>query len=130
RKLTLQSKISSEVINIFEDRPNKADDNAEVFYKYVNDKHPEWKNYFILQRDSVDWERLEKQGYTLVEYGSKRHEELLIQAQNLISSQASLTEMRPWPKNFGYLRDAYHYNFIFLQHGVTKHDLSLWRSEE
>ncbi|WP_405076375.1 CDP-glycerol glycerophosphotransferase family protein [Ligilactobacillus acidipiscis] len=126
RKLALQSKISSKVINIFEDRPNKADDNAEVFYKYVDDKHPEWDNYFILQRDSVDWERLEKQGYTLVEYGSKKHEELLIQAQNLISSQASLTEMRPWPKNFGYLRDAYHYNFVFLQHGVTKHDLSLW----
>lgn len=126
RKLALKSKMSTRVINIFEDRPNKADDNAEVFYKYINEKHPKWENYFVLNRDSSDWDRLEQENYRLVEYGSEEHEELLIQAQNLISSQASLTEMRPWQENFGYLRDAYHYNFIFLQHGVTKHDLSLW----
>lgn len=126
RKLALKSKCMDKVINIFEDRPNKADDNAEVFYKYVEDRHPEWENYFILDRNSDDWIRLKEQGYNLVQYGSERHEELLIQAQNLISSQASLTEMRPWKENFPYLRDAYHYNFMFLQHGVTKHDLSLW----
>ncbi|GBG94549.1 minor teichoic acid biosynthesis protein GgaB [Ligilactobacillus salitolerans] len=126
RKLALKSKTSNKIINIFEDRANKADDNAEVFYKYINERHPEWENYFVLNRDSSDWDRLEQENYRLVEYGSEEHEELLIQAQNLISSQASLTEMRPWQENFGYLRDAYHYNFIFLQHGVTKQDLSLW----
>src|SRR5699024_3781047 len=100
--------------------------NAEVFYKYVNKIHPDWDNYFVLDRASSDWERLEREKFKLIEYGSLEHEELLVQAQNLISSQASLTEMRPWKENFGFLRDAYHYNFIFLQHGVTKHDLSLW----
>ena len=126
RKLALQSKLTSKVINIFEDRTNKADDNAEVFYKYVSKRHPEWDNYFVLNKDSSDWDRLDQENFNLVEYGSLQHEELLIQAQNLISSQASLTEMRPWQENFGFLRDAYHYNFIFLQHGVTKQDLSLW----
>ncbi|MDR0920839.1 MAG: bifunctional glycosyltransferase family 2 protein/CDP-glycerol:glycerophosphate glycerophosphotransferase [Lactobacillales bacterium] len=126
RKIALQSKLSNKVINIFQDREDKADDNAEVFYKYVQEKHPEWDNYFVLERQSHDWQRLELKGFKLIEYGSKLHEELLIQAQNLISSQANLTVMRPWEKHFGYLRDAYHYNFIFLQHGVTKHDLSLW----
>ncbi|WP_273712798.1 bifunctional glycosyltransferase/CDP-glycerol:glycerophosphate glycerophosphotransferase [Leuconostoc mesenteroides] len=126
RKLALESKASNEVINIFQDRENKADDNAEVFYQTVEAAHPEWQNYFILERDSVDWNRLESLNYKLIEYGSKEHERLLVQATNLISSQADLTIMRPWPKDFGYLRDSYHYNFIFLQHGVTKHDLSLW----
>ncbi|WP_279364735.1 bifunctional glycosyltransferase/CDP-glycerol:glycerophosphate glycerophosphotransferase [Lactococcus formosensis] len=126
RKLSLKSRLSENVINIFQDRENRADDNAEVFYKYVQDKHPEWDNYFVLDSNSSDWQRLTKEGFRLIEYGSIKHEKLLIQAQNLISSQANLSVMRPWDKNFGFLRDSYHYNFIFLQHGVTKHDLSLW----
>ena len=126
RKLALQSKCSEKVVNVFGDRPDKADDNAEVFYEYVAQEHPEWANFFVLSKESEDWDRLENAGFNLVEYGSEHHEELLIQAQNLISSHASLEVLRPFSKNFGYLRDAYHFNFIFLQHGVTKHDLSLW----
>lgn len=126
RMLALKSKSSTSIINIFQDRENKADDNAEVLYQTIAENHPEWQNYFILERESSDWERLQRLNFNLIEYGSTEHERLLIQATNLISSQADLTIMRPWPRDFGYLRDAYHYNFVFLQHGVTKHDLSLW----
>lgn len=126
RKLALRSKGSNQIINVFQDREDKADDNAEVFYQFIQKMHPEWENVFVLRSDSPDWNRLESLNYKLVEYGSKLHEQVLVQATNLISSQADLTIMRPWAKDFGYLRDAYHYNFIFLQHGVTKHDLSLW----
>lgn len=126
RKLALRSKGSSQVINIFQDREDRADDNAEVFYQFVQKNHPEWTNVFVLKPDSPDWDRLDNLNYKLVEYGSKLHEQMLVQATNLISSQADLTIMRPWAKDYGYLRDAYHYNFIFLQHGVTKHDLSIW----
>lgn len=126
RKLSIDSKISNHIINIFQDRENKADDNAEVFYNYVESIHPEWDNFFVLRKDSPDWSRLEKKGFKLVEYKSSEHETLLVQADNLISSQAGLSTLRPFEKNFGYIRDIYQYDFIFLQHGVTKHDLSNW----
>lgn len=126
RRLSFESKTNSRVINLFMDRFDKADDNAEVLYQMAEKQHPEWDNYFVLTRDSIDWDRLKSLDYKLVEYGSQEHERLLVQTTNLVSSQANLTELRPWPTDFGYLRDAYHYNFVFLQHGVTKHDLSNW----
>ena len=44
------------------DRVNKADDNGEHFFKYMINNHPDKKVYYVLSKDSVDYERMKEIG--------------------------------------------------------------------
>lgn len=103
------------------DRETKADDNAEHFYRYMMQHHPEQTCYFVLNKDASDWARLEEEGFKLVEFGTKDYETHLRQADKIISSHLE--------KHINnYFGDLYEYSkkFVFLQHGVTKDNLSAW----
>lgn len=124
-----------ELINLFEpsekyysdgswllmDRETKADDNAEHFYRYMMKNHPEQVCYFALNKTAPDWLRLEQEGFKLVEFGTKNFEERISKAEKIISSHLE--------KHINnYFGDFYEDSkkFIFLQHGVTVHNLSSW----
>ena len=107
------------------DRETKADDNAEHFYRYMMKHHPEQTCYFVLNKTAPDWQRLEQEGFNLVEFGSKEYEKRLRQAEKIISSHLE--------KHINnYFDDLYDYSkkFIFLQHGVTKDNLSAWTNSK
>lgn len=106
---------------ILMDRDTQADDNAEHLYRYIAEKHPEQPVYFILRRDSHDWERLANDQFKLIEYGSLEHEEALRSCSKLISSHANY-----YVTNYLGKRMLADRHFIFLQHGVIKDDLSGW----
>lgn len=103
------------------DRDTQADDNGEHFYRYMMRSHPEQECYFALRRTSRDWQRLEDEGFRLVDFGSPECDELFRRASKIISSHAE-------KYNMSYFGDHYHYSkkFIFLQHGVIRSDLSSW----
>lgn len=105
------------------DRPGKADDNAEHFYRYIHKSHPEVNAYFLLQRSSEDWGRLDKEGFRLIDFDSDENFIACLHAQNIISSDAVGEVM--YPAGRGVI-DYTNKNFIFLQHGVIKDDLSRW----
>ncbi len=110
------------------DRENKADDNAEVFYEWMQAKHPEYERvYYVLSKDSIDWKRLDAKGYKLVDYGSKNFEKLYQQADFLLSSSlhASLISNYKQMRYNGKKRKA-HSKFVFLQHGIILNDMSKW----
>ena len=103
------------------DRETKADDNAEHFYRYMMKNHPEQTCYFALNKTAPDWNRLKQEGFKLVEFGSKEFEKRLRQAEKIVSSHLE--------KHINnYFDDLYEYSkkFVFLQHGVTKDNLSAW----
>ncbi len=103
------------------DRETKADDNAEHFYRYLKINHPEQKCYFSLNRDSIDWARLEAEGFELIEFGTEDFEYRLRKADKIITSHLE--------KHINdYFGDKYEYSkkFIFLQHGVTQNNISIW----
>ena len=104
---------------IFMDRDIQADDNAEHFYRYVRKNHPEQKCYFALNQDSHDWNRLQKEGFLLLNFGSKEYENRLRKASRIISSHFDEYVQ-------DYFNDEYEHSkkFIFLQHGVIQNDLS------
>lgn len=106
---------------IFMDRDTQADDNAEHLYRYVNINYPEKKIFFILRRDSHDWERLESESFNLIEFGSEEHKKALQSCSKVISSHADHYVTNYLGKN---MLKGRHY--VFLQHGVTKDDLSSW----
>jgi hypothetical protein len=107
----------------FMDRDTEAHDNAEHLYRHVRAQHPEVNAWFVLRGDSGDWARLEEDGFRLVPYGSADHVQLLLNTDHLVSSQADNYVARPLdPARFG----TRSWKFTFLQHGVTKDDLSRW----
>ncbi|HEH5157373.1 TPA: CDP-glycerol glycerophosphotransferase family protein [Campylobacter coli] len=112
-----QKRLPKSDIWLFMDRDYKADDNAEHLYRYVMQNHPEQEIVFALRKESLDWERLEKEGFKLVKFGSFEFERIIKKASKVISSHADEYLMR-----YVTLKQQ----FVFLQHGITQNDVSNW----
>jgi hypothetical protein len=107
----------------FMDRDTQAHDNAEHLYRYVRRHHPDLNAWFVLRRESADWDRLEPEGFRLVPFGTASHVQLLLNTEHLISSQADRYVVHPLDRaRFG----TGAWRFTFLQHGITYNDLSRW----
>ena len=106
---------------LFMDRETKADDNAEHLYRYVKQHYPNQVCYFALNEDSADWQRLSDDGFDLVAFGSPEFELRLRHCDKIISSHID-AHIHNY---FGDLYDGTK-DFVFLQHGVTKDNLSRW----
>lgn len=110
---------------LFMDRDVQADDNAEHLYRYIMKNYPDQKIHFILDRKSHDWARLANEGFKLLPFGSKEHESALKSCSKLISSHADKYVTNYLGQNMLKGRD-----FVFLQHGVTKDDISGWLNQK
>lgn len=106
---------------IIMDRDTQADDNGEHFYRYMMQNHPEQRCFFVLKRDSHDWDRLQAEGFRLLSFGSKKHERELKRCSKIVSSHADGFVHSYFEDNFHLSKDI-----IFLQHGVISNDLSSW----
>lgn len=122
--LTISNKRKFKNAWIFMDRDTMADDNAEHLYRYVIKNHPEINAFFVLRKNSSHWSRLQEEGFNLLDFDSEIHRIALLNADFLLSSHADGYVINLLPKkDFG---DLLKYKFVFLQHGVTKDDLSKW----
>jgi glycosyltransferase involved in cell wall biosynthesis len=109
------------------DRPEHGFDNGEHFYRHVIVNHPEINAWFVLNRNSSDWDRLQEEGFRLVPYGSDELVLLALNAKYRISSDAALPSYFPIDrKRFG----GGSGRFVFLQHGVIWNDLSRWLNDK
>ncbi|EAI4576381.1 glycosyltransferase, partial [Campylobacter jejuni] len=106
---------------IFADMASKADDNAEHLYRYVMNNHPKQKIVFALRKDSCDYLRLKKEGFNLVDPRSLHFKYLLYKASKVISSHIDKYIFNAFGGDTLKTKD-----FVFLQHGVTKDDISSW----
>lgn len=109
---------------IFADRADKADDNAEHFYRFVTSQENAPKCFFLLSSDSSDWPRLQADGFNLIEFGSVEHLRALVGARFVISSQA--TPSLRYPLLRKNIDDLCRADFVFLQHGIISTDCSAW----
>lgn len=103
------------------DRDTQADDSGEHLYRYIAKEHPEQLCYYAIRRSAADWERLQSEGFNLLEFGSKLYEKVIKECSTIISSHAE-------PYIYSYFKDDFYLSkhFVFLQHGVTKDDVSSW----
>ncbi|EAK8550119.1 glycosyltransferase [Campylobacter coli] len=115
--MEMLSNIKISDIWLLMDKDYKADDNAEHLYRYIMQNHPKQKIAFALRKESSDWERLEKEGFNLIEFGSFEFERIIKKASKVISSHCDeyLTK---------YITNRS--QFVFIQHGVILNDLSRW----
>ena len=112
------------------DRYSHADDNGEAMFRFLmENKRPDIKVYFVIDKESDDFERLAEIGPVLAQ-DSRRHRVMHLIADCIISSQADEYIIDPfWREGASrdIFKDFYCRNkFVFLQHGVIKDDLSGW----
>ena len=112
---------------LISDRVNKADDNGEAFFRYVSKRSPkEIKAYFAISPESPDYKRLKRVG-SVIPFLGWRYKLLYLLADSVISSQGEEYIFHPFQQYSELYRDlAQSQKFVFLQHGVTKDDLSGW----
>lgn len=102
------------------ERPDEAQDNGFIFFKYLIDKHPEIKPVYLIDFKSKESEKVSKYG-KVVQFGSFKHLLMIIGYPVKISTQ--LFGYAHWVqlKTF-YRRNKTHDVHVFLQHGITKND--------
>lgn len=108
------------------DRIHTADDNAEHLFRFLcKEKKSKIKSWFVLMRRSPDFKRMKKVGKVLA-FREWKYKLNVLLATCIVSSQAEDNLFNPWDVDGIYMRDLYRYKYIFLQHGIIKHDLSAW----
>jgi len=125
--LIVRTIYKNKTLVLFADRIDKGNDNAEVLYKEL--VHSKVKKFFVLRKDSPDYQRL-KQTYNVISFGSFKHKTLSLIADYIVSSHADDFLLNPFLKDKKLFKNFFHYRFIFLQHGVTKDDMSAWLNRE
>ena len=106
------------------DRPDAAGDNGEALFRFLSEnKKASEEYYFIINENCDDYERLRAlYGSNVVATGSMKHKCLFVISDVLIGSQ---TDSVMWPVEERFFRDIVSKKpFIFLQHGITKNDMS------
>lgn len=112
---------------LISDRINKADDNGEAFFRYMQENHRrQIKSYFVLSKTSSDYRRIKKIG-AVADNLSWKHKMLFLLSDYTISAQADAITANPFLGYGDGVKDILSQErFIFLQHGVTKDDISGW----
>ena len=116
---------------IFSDRPNFADDNARHLFKYAINQNDDIKKYFAVNEDSSSFKEMKdivrsNNGGSIIPFASLKHKLLYLFAEKAISSFTNEDFVNPFFEHDN--RDLYAGLFtcdrLFLQHGVTKDDIS------
>lgn len=121
----LLKELKKKPIWVFMDRLDKADDNAEALFKYCIKQDDSIKKYFIINGDSPDFKRLKGIG-KVISYGTYKQKLIMILADKVISSHIDAPMRNPFGGNGKLLRSLVSFKFVFLQHGITKDDVSSW----
>lgn len=111
---------------IISDRTTAAGDNGEALFKYVNtlDDLPV-KVYFAIAKNSPDYEGARRYG-TVLPWGSIRYKLNFLIASKIISSHADDFIVNPFGARLRDFQDIMNFDYVFLQHGITKDDISGW----
>lgn len=112
---------------LISDRVTKADDNGEALFGYIQkEQRNNVSAFFVLSKSSPDYNRMKEVGPVL-NWFSHKDKFFVTVADCIISTQAEDEVRNP----FGNYADAYKdilykIPFVFLQHGITKDDVSAW----
>lgn len=112
---------------LISDRIMRPDDNGEAFFRFMRKEHSKIINsYFVISKNSSDYKQIKKAG-PAVDNLSWKHKLLFLLADYNISSQADAITENPFPGYDDGVKDILSQKRnIFLQHGITKDDISGW----
>lgn len=110
------------------DRLNKAGDNGEAFFDYLVKTNFKKADFFFVLSECEDYYRMkEKYGDRVVLFGTNKYKLKFLTVDKIISSHAENYILDAFEGYSEPYRDIIKTkDFIFLQHGVIKDDLSGW----
>lgn len=108
------------------DFPTIADDNGMHLFKYsINQNEPDIKKYFIIDKNTSDYNKMKKIG-PVIGYHSLKHRILGLFAEKIITSHPDNNYIYAfwghYPNFAGILKSS----TIFLQHGITLNNICSW----
>lgn len=109
----------------FMDRPEMSDDNGMHLFKYAIDKDKNIKKYFVINKDSPDFKEMKKIGPVLG-FKSIKHRYLGLFVENIVNSHPDNQIIYPFWGSYPHFAGLLKSNNVFLQHGITLHDVSSW----
>ncbi|MDP9801718.1 glycosyltransferase involved in cell wall biosynthesis/CDP-glycerol glycerophosphotransferase (TagB/SpsB family) [Arcanobacterium wilhelmae] len=116
----------SKEIWLVSDRPYAAGDNGEAFFRYLATHTPDnVLPIFVIRKDSPDYPRMKQIG-RVIDPQSPLFPLVHLMSAQVISSQADDVVVNAFRGMKQYMSDLYNFDFVFLQHGITKDDLSGW----
>lgn len=118
------TKHSKRQVWLVSDRIYSAGDNGEAFFRYLKEKKNKGiRPYFILEKSSPDYKRIRKTG-RVISPRSLKFKYLYLKCSAIISSHLPWELIQPFDTSS--VKDLLiNRKIIFLQHGVTKDDMSL-----
>lgn len=105
---------------VYEKFCSMAQDNGYYFFKYCMEQAPENKHiYYVLDRDSADWEKMKKYGKQVIPFMSFRHILYSVAAKLYVASD-SKKHLYTWRAKPNIISNRISkHQILFLQHGVT-----------
>lgn len=113
---------------IVSDRPMAAGDNGEALFRYImGQKDCPADVYFAISKKSADYARLKTYG-PVINIDGLGYKLKFLLADKIISSQADIETTNPFMRLLNHYVDLFNFDFIFLQHGIIRHDHTSWLS--
>ena len=131
RRKAVKLKKKSRPIWIISDRTIQARDNGEALFRYLMNINATEKYdiYFMLEKDSPDFARMQTIGKVL-EFNSEEYKIKFLAASKIISAAADEWTCNPFGRDREYMSNLFDFDFVFLQHGIIKDDLSGWLNKK
>lgn len=108
---------------IITDRMSGANDNGEHFYRYLQAHDAPENIFFMISKNSPDYARLKAEGFRILPESVSHVASALANAQVIIASDWAADDLAyVWNLRSG----KQELPLVFLQHGVTKDDISHW----
>lgn len=109
---------------IITDRQDQAGDNGEYFFRYLYKLKPKGiLFYFAIKNDSLDYQRL-KTFDNIIDLNSKEYLKLFLKSDKIITSFSESFIKNPFGEDGKYISDLYNFDYVYLQNGIIKDDLS------
>ncbi len=117
--------VKNKRIWLFADRPDFSDDNGQHLFKYALEQDDDIKKYFIIDKNSGDYNKLRKKYQNIVSFGSFKHKLLYLFAEKYVGSYVNEEFTNPFLfDNKKLYKGFLNVQRVFLQHGVTKDNIS------
>lgn len=112
---------------LINDRPEKGGDNGQALFEHImanGTRSLQQVTYFVLDKGCPDYKKL-KSHYHVISSGSLRHKYLFLNAKYVYSSHNARNIYQPFKNGTDrFYLDLLNYRFVWLQHGITKDDIS------
>jgi len=111
---------SRQRIWLFMDKIYKGGDSSEYIYKYAAAQKDGIRKYYLLDKTSADYARLQKEGYRPLRRGSLWHRLIFLNANMVIASNSTVFAFNSYSAATSqYIRGDVHSATACVQHGMS-----------